>query len=163
MKIICWRAARKVSLVLLAIVSIANTGQAAEKKTALDEYVAAADTSYAWTFEGTDDIEGGRVHRLTLVSQTWQEIVWKHLDQPGGLRLEITSKPEPVAVQLWSARSKTLDFRKSKFTMTQMQRDGDVFYGDVQREPGGHVVLYGHLIYTAGDLRYGFSTQVRVK
>lgn len=163
MKTFSWRAAGTVPLVLLAIVSIATTAQAAEKKTPLEGYVAAADTSYAWTFEGTDDIEGGRVHRLTLVSQTWQEIVWKHLDQPGGLRLEITSKPEPVAVQLWSARSKTLDFRKSKFTMTQMQRDGDVFYGDVQLEPGGHVVLYGHLIYTAGDLRYGFSTQVRVK
>jgi PhoPQ-activated pathogenicity-related protein len=90
-------------------------------------------------------------------------ISWKHEDQLGGLRLEIRSKPEPVAGQLWSARSKTLDFRKSKFTMTQMQRDGDVLYGDVQLEPGGHVVLYGHLIYTAGDLRYGFSTQVRVK
>jgi len=439
MKTICWRAARRVSLVLLAIVSIAIIGQAAEKKTALDEYVAAADKSYAWTLEGSDDIEGGRVHRLTLVSQTWQDITWKHRllvveprrithgdqvllfitggstgrepsegdlrrwsrlarycsarvavlyqvpnqpllegkyeddlisetflrhlktkdrtwpllfpmvksavramdavqevsstkwktkvkrfvvsgaskrgwttwltaavdkrvvglaplvidtlnfgvqmkhqkkqwgkfsrqirdytskgliellekqpklglwgwvdpysyrdrltqpklivngtndpywcvdalnnywkdlvgpkyalyipnaghgleggerqliatlglffrsiasgrempviswkheDQPGGLRLEVRSKPEPVAAQLWSARSKTLDFRKSKFTMTQMQRDGDVLYGDVQLEPDGHVVLYGHLIYHAGDLRYGFSTQVRVK
>ena len=70
MKTFSWRAAGTVPLVLLAIVSIATTAQAAEKKTPLEGYVAAADTSYAWTFEGTDDIEGGRVHRLTPVSYT---------------------------------------------------------------------------------------------
>ena len=91
------------------------------------------------------------------------QIVWKHEDQPGGIRLEVTSDPAPVAGKLWSARSRTLDFRKSKFSSTELQRDGERLYGDVQLEADGHVVLYGHLIYRVGDLQYGFSTQVRVK
>ena len=90
-------------------------------------------------------------------------IAWKHGDHPGGLRLEVTSDQAPVAGQLWSARSETLDFRKSKFTSTEMRHVDDRLVGDVQLEAGGHVVLYGHLVYQVGDLRYGLSTQVRVK
>ena len=41
MKTFSWRAAGTVPLVLLAIVSIATTAQAAEKKTLRDGYVAA--------------------------------------------------------------------------------------------------------------------------
>jgi PhoPQ-activated pathogenicity-related protein len=90
-------------------------------------------------------------------------ITWKHGDQAGGLRLEVTSDPAPVAGQLWSARSKTLDFRRSKFVSTEMRRVDDRLVGDVQLEADGHVVLYGHLVYQVDDLRYGLSTQVRVK
>jgi hypothetical protein len=75
----------------------------------------------------------------------------------------VTSDQAPVAGQLWSARSETLDFRKSKFTSTEMRRVDDRLVGDVQLEDGGHVALYGHLVYQVGDLRYGLSTQVRVK
>jgi len=90
-------------------------------------------------------------------------ITWKHEDQPGALRLEVTSDQAPVTGQLWSARSKTLDFRKSKFTSVEMSRVDGRLVGNLQIEAGGHVVLFGHLVYQVGDIRYGLSTQVRVK
>lgn len=88
---------------------------------------------------------------------------WKHGDQPGALSLTVTSEPAPVEAHLWSARSSTLDFRKSKFTSTEMRRRGNDFVGDVQLPEDGHVVLYGHFTFLVGDLRYGLSTQVRVR
>ena len=101
--------------------------------------------------------------RSLATGQRMPRITWKHEDEPGGLRLEIRSDPAPVAGKLWSARSPTFDFRKSKFRSTELQRDGERLYGDVQLEAGSHVVIYGHLVYRIGDLQYGLSTQVRVK
>ncbi|MEE3366844.1 MAG: PhoPQ-activated protein PqaA family protein, partial [Planctomycetota bacterium] len=101
--------------------------------------------------------------RSVAAGRRMPQITWKHGDQPGGLNLEIASDPAPVSGQLWSARSQTLDFRKSKFNSTELRREGDRLIGDVRLETGGHVVLYGHLVYQVGDLEYGLSTQVRVK
>jgi len=101
--------------------------------------------------------------RSVATGRRMPQITWKHGDQPGGLNLEIASDPAPVSGQLWSARSQTLDFRKSKFNSTELRREGDRLIGDVRLETGGHVVLYGHLVYQVGDLKYGLSTQVRVK
>jgi hypothetical protein len=90
-------------------------------------------------------------------------MTWKHGDQPGALRLQATSDPAPVEAAVWSARSSTRDFRKSKFTSTKMRRRGREFVGDVSLPQDGHVVLYGHFTFLVGDLRYGLSTQVRVR
>ncbi|SVD33140.1 uncharacterized protein METZ01_LOCUS385994, partial [marine metagenome] len=72
------RPIRIVSVSLLVTISISTAGSAFEKPTALDEYVAAADKSYDWTFESTSESDRGRVHRMTLISQTWQDIIWRH-------------------------------------------------------------------------------------
>ncbi len=101
--------------------------------------------------------------RSVATGRRMPQVTWKHGDQPGGLNLEIVSDPAPVSGQLWSARSQTLDFRKSRFNSTELRREGDRLIGDVPQEAGSHVVLYGHLVYQIGDLEYGLSTQVRVK
>ncbi len=46
--------------------------------TALQDYVAAADSSYKYNVEGMDRVAGCTVHKLTLVSQTWHDIPWSH-------------------------------------------------------------------------------------
>ena len=52
--------------------------EAVEKPNALEKYVTAKDGSYKWTLEATDQTDRGRMHRLKLVSQTWQGITWQH-------------------------------------------------------------------------------------
>ncbi len=105
----------------------------------------------------------GLFFRSLAADRPLPRISWKHTDRPGGLQLTITSDPQPVSAQLWSARSETRDFRKSEFTATDMRRDGQKWVGEVTVRPGTHTVLYGHMLYQVGDVRYGFSTLVRVK
>jgi PhoPQ-activated pathogenicity-related protein len=51
---------------------------AAQLQGPLGDYVAQADDSYAWTKRREGDLLGGKFVELTLTSQTWRGIVWKH-------------------------------------------------------------------------------------
>lgn len=44
----------------------------------LGEYVAQADDSYGWSRRRDGELLGGKFVELTLTSQTWRGIVWKH-------------------------------------------------------------------------------------
>ena len=44
----------------------------------LDDYVKKADSAFAWKFEETIATPAGSFHRITLTSQIWQGITWKH-------------------------------------------------------------------------------------
>jgi PhoPQ-activated pathogenicity-related protein len=44
----------------------------------LPTYVKQADDAFAWELEANRDIIGGKVLRLKLTSQVWQDITWKH-------------------------------------------------------------------------------------
>lgn len=46
--------------------------------TALADYVAAPDPSYAWQIHARYSIEGAEIVELHLSSQTWQHVLWKH-------------------------------------------------------------------------------------
>lgn len=52
---------------------------AIEPSPALDEYVSAADDTYAWELRDEFVLDSCEVLRLHLVSQTWQGIQWKHV------------------------------------------------------------------------------------
>jgi PhoPQ-activated pathogenicity-related protein len=51
---------------------------AAAIPSALKDYVSAPDDSYKYELEETQEVDGCRVHRLALTSQTWQSIPWRH-------------------------------------------------------------------------------------
>lgn len=68
-------------LVLAAIVVLATAPVRAEKPSAdgpLHKYVAKADDTYKWTKRQEGEIAGVEFVELTLYSQTWRDIVWKH-------------------------------------------------------------------------------------
>lgn len=44
----------------------------------LFDYVSRAEPVYKWSLEDTVETAGGKVYRLNLVSQKWQDIVWQH-------------------------------------------------------------------------------------
>ncbi len=56
-----------------ALFAFAHSAQAG-----LDEYVKRPDSAFAWKFEETTTTPAGSFHRITLTSQVWQGITWKH-------------------------------------------------------------------------------------
>lgn len=62
-----------------AVVDVAvDAAQKSAIPTALQDYVSAADPSYKYDIEGSEDVEGCTIHKLTLTSQTWHDIPWRH-------------------------------------------------------------------------------------
>jgi len=68
------------SLVLMIALTVCglSVAAAAELTGPLAEYVAQQDDSYGWTKRREGDLLGGKFVELTLTSQTWRGIVWKH-------------------------------------------------------------------------------------
>jgi PhoPQ-activated pathogenicity-related protein len=44
----------------------------------LDEYVKAPDSAFAWEYAGSQTTPQGTIHSLSLTSQVWHDITWKH-------------------------------------------------------------------------------------
>jgi len=105
----------------------------------------------------------GAFFRSVALGRPLPQLAWKHGNSPGQLRLEVTSDIEPVKAELWSARSDRRDFRRAKWSAVEMRKQGKAWVGDTAVPDGDHVALYGHLSFQVGDLRYGLSTQVRVR
>ncbi len=69
-----------VCLVPLARPRVSRAAEASAKKSSgpLADYVLKEDKSYAWVKRQEGEIGAGRYVELTLTSQTWKDIVWKH-------------------------------------------------------------------------------------
>ncbi len=91
--------------VLCAFLLIACTSSAAAAEPdaaipdALQRYVDRPEPDYGWELLATHETEHGTVHELLLVSQKWQDIVWKHsllvyepprIDHPEHMLLMVT-------------------------------------------------------------------------
>jgi PhoPQ-activated pathogenicity-related protein len=71
------RTVRNAALVLLVFAT--TTPILAEELTGpLTEYVDRPDSSYGWVKRRDGELAGGRYVELTLTSQTWRDIAWKH-------------------------------------------------------------------------------------
>jgi PhoPQ-activated pathogenicity-related protein len=74
---------------LLTLVGTTRPGRAAEPAEALATYVEAADDSFGWVERRRGELAANAFVELTLTSQTWHDIVWKHqlfIVKPKGLR-----------------------------------------------------------------------------
>ena len=74
---------RKLSLLCLLLgwmpaATSAEEQRPAEIPDSLHRYVAREEPAYGWSVERVRETPAGNVHVLTLVSQTWQDIVWRH-------------------------------------------------------------------------------------
>ncbi len=71
----------RLSILILALSFLASAAPAIQAQApaeALKAYVQKPDDSYAWKIRHTEKIGTCDVTELTLTSQTWKEIVWKH-------------------------------------------------------------------------------------
>jgi len=64
-----------------ALLTICFSGTVAAEEAvsgALENYIAQQDDSFAWVRRRAGELPGGKYAELTLTSQTWRDIVWKH-------------------------------------------------------------------------------------
>jgi PhoPQ-activated pathogenicity-related protein len=74
------------SLLLFAVLFLAAVPAFAEDRSSgndsppahLFNYVSRPEPDFKWTLEQTVETGGGKVYRLSLVSQKWQDILWQH-------------------------------------------------------------------------------------
>lgn len=103
----------------------------------------------------------GALFRHVAANRPMPAISWKYNDgKDGVLRLEISAVPTPKSVQLWVARSDSLDFRKARWESAPMRSNGSAFEAEVRRPDKGYVSLFGDLEYEVDGLTYHLSTQV---
>jgi PhoPQ-activated pathogenicity-related protein len=62
----------------LAMSQDASEASVSPVPTALRDYVARADDTFAWELVNTTVLDDGRVYELKLTSQKWHDIVWQH-------------------------------------------------------------------------------------
>lgn len=64
---------------LLSRFAVAQEATPMPIPTALQDYVALADASFAWTLQGKTENPLGTIYDIELTSQTWHDITWKHV------------------------------------------------------------------------------------
>ncbi|HVJ67739.1 MAG TPA: PhoPQ-activated protein PqaA family protein [Caulifigura sp.] len=77
---VCRALFRAVAAVLLLGVSASaeDRSTSAALPSHLFDYVARPEPDFKWSLEETVETPGGKVYRLNVVSQKWQDIVWQH-------------------------------------------------------------------------------------
>jgi PhoPQ-activated pathogenicity-related protein len=77
-----WRAFARLSLVAVGVLLLGHGAPAVVAAEALTgplaDYVARPDDSYAWKIRREGTVAGTQYVELTLTSQTWHDVVWKH-------------------------------------------------------------------------------------
>src|SRR4051812_18842245 len=66
----------RLSMFAAVAVSTAHADDAIPK--ALFEYVAKPQPDFRWTIQGTISTGDGKIHEVRVVSQKWQDIIWRH-------------------------------------------------------------------------------------
>jgi PhoPQ-activated pathogenicity-related protein len=102
----------------------------------------------------------GAVFRHAIGGRLFPQLSWKHGDQEGKLRLSIESDPPPKEVLIWTARSETLDFRKSPWSSLPFPAGGTMVI-DAVRPASGNLAFFADLAYEIDGLPYHLSTQIR--
>jgi len=116
---------------------------------------------------------GGKLDALTTLAvfaqhsaskKSLPKLEWKHDDNGKKYRLTLETNEQPQRVQLWVAKSKTTDFRESKWIATEMEIDANgKAIAFVEQPEKGHIAFFGEATYPFGPLDYGLSTQIRVE
>jgi PhoPQ-activated pathogenicity-related protein len=65
-------------LSLVVVLGWALAGIPSPARAGLDDYVKKPDSAFAWTKAGEHNTAGGTITTLSLTSQVWQGITWKH-------------------------------------------------------------------------------------
>lgn len=100
----------------------------------------------------------------TLASgKTLPKMSWDYKATPdGGLELSINSDPAPKSAVIFTASSKSKDFRDSKWSSQPMAASGKGFAGRIVRPNEGFVAMYGEATYEIDGKSYTLSTQIRI-
>jgi PhoPQ-activated pathogenicity-related protein len=102
----------------------------------------------------------GALFRHAIGGKPFPALSWKHDDAEGKLRLTVESDPPPRSVLVWSAKSDSLDFRKSKWQSVEFPA-AETMIILKQRPASGNAAFFADLTYEIDGLPYHLSTQIR--
>ncbi|MGH9326794.1 MAG: PhoPQ-activated pathogenicity-related family protein [Terriglobia bacterium] len=90
------------------------------------------------------------------------QLSWKFSESHQQERLIIRTSPPGIAARLWSAESRSLDFRKSHWTSIPMRHTGSGFEGGRRRPKGDNLAVFVEVNYSFEGQPYPLSTQIRI-
>lgn len=102
----------------------------------------------------------GVFFRHAVTAERLPDLKWKPDLTDGELKLTISATPQPKGVRLWSARSRSNDFRESKWEMRPLVANDGQYTGSARRGEGEHLAIYGEALFEYEDLPYSLVTLV---
>jgi PhoPQ-activated pathogenicity-related protein len=102
-------------------------------------------------------------HRSAAGELQLAELEWKFIEEPGKVRLRVTSSVAPKHVNAWLADAPTRDFRDAKWSSQPMQSagsDGHEFV--LPLESKRHQAMFGEAVFATDQAPYYLSTNVKI-
>jgi len=100
--------------------------------------------------------------RCQIRGEAMPKMSWIHGDEGNSLSLIVKSDESPKAARLWVADSATRDFRKSKWTETEIKLDKGSAKGLVEKPKEGWRTVFAEYEFDRDGLSYYLSTQLRM-
>jgi PhoPQ-activated pathogenicity-related protein len=111
----------------------------------------------------TDLVNGlAAFSRYQMSGKSMPNVIWKHENVDGKLRLTIEATPAPGGARLWVARAPTQDLRTAAWKEEAVSYSDRKLIGEIAPPENGHLAFYGELDYEIDGLKYHLSTQVRL-
>jgi PhoPQ-activated pathogenicity-related protein len=102
------------------------------------------------------------LHQHTANGKKLPKLDWNFVERNGRLHLKVTSDKAPNQMQIWTAASKSRDFREAQFVSKPMTADGDAYFFDMPVPESGYVALLGEAVFNGERVPYYLSTNVRI-
>jgi PhoPQ-activated pathogenicity-related protein len=102
------------------------------------------------------------LHQQAFNGFQMPKLSWTFKPNGTGLVLSVKSDVRPARVNIWKATAAKRDFRKSKWSSRQIERNGDGYAFELRPPETGYAALFGEAVYEADGVPYYLSTNVRV-
>jgi PhoPQ-activated pathogenicity-related protein len=99
--------------------------------------------------------------RAVAADKPFPKVEWKYEPASQGAELRITAAGARSA-RVWTARSETRDFRKSKWSSTPMEQQGNMYVAKIDPPETGFSAVFGEVTLEQDGRVFPLSTQVRV-
>lgn len=101
-------------------------------------------------------------HRQAAGELKLSDLDWRFVEEPGKLRLRVTSSQPPKSVSAWLAESPTRDFREARWSSQPMQPTADGHEFLLPLPEKGLRAIFGEAVFATDRLPYFLSTNVRI-
>ena len=118
------------------------------------------------------NLKGGQTLTMSTVAAFFRHaatkmplprLEWEDGNGADAVTLTIRSDATPKVARLWTAHSKTKDFRQSTWKSETLSKNGNGYLASIAKPADGHVAYYGELQFNYEDLPYSLCTTVKVE
>ena len=95
--------------------------------------------------------------------QALPALAWRYARNGVSLEAQIDAQPLPASARLWTAQSRTRDFRSAQWSSLPMTIDGAALHGKVPLSSAAYVAVFGEVEYREAGSACRFTTQVRIE